>query len=73
MRAHVANELGISEGVVIIMTAFEREWYDICLDLPTPELCAPGPTFGYEITVQAQGKELTYRTNEDGSILRQKF
>jgi len=72
VRMWVATELGISEELVIVESAYEREWPDTCLGLPAPELCAPGITSGYEVTVQAQGVERVYHTNEDGSSLRRK-
>ncbi|PCI21314.1 hypothetical protein COB64_00325 [Candidatus Wolfebacteria bacterium] len=71
VRTLVANELGISEGVVIIMTAFEKEWPNSCLGLEgKDEFCAQVITPGYEVTVQAQGTLRAYRTNESGSIIR---
>jgi len=71
VRRTVANELGVGEGVVIVMTAFEREWPDDCLGLADAgEICTVVITPGYEVTVQAQGSERAYRTNNDGSVLR---
>ena len=70
VRALVAQELGISEGVVIIMSAYEREWPDGCLGLAAEdEFCIQVITPGYEVTVLAQGKERVYRTNADGSLV----
>lgn len=67
----VALELGINEGVVIVMTAFEKEWSDGCLGLGgSAESCLYALVPGYEVTVQAQGKERMYRTNADGSVIR---
>lgn len=71
VRAYVAGELGISEGVVIIMSAYEKEWPNACLGLDDEdEVCAQVITPGYEVTVQAQRKERVYRTNADGTALR---
>lgn len=73
VRTLVARELGISEGVVIVMTAYEKDWPDACLGLTkTDEMCAQVITTGYEVTVQAKGSLFTYRTNADGTVLRKK-
>ncbi len=74
VRTHVAGDLGISEGVVIVMSAYEKEWPDACLGLAgEDELCAQVITSGFEVTVQAEGKQFVYRTNEDGHIIRQEL
>ncbi len=72
VKAHVAQTEGVSEGQVIVLTAFEKEWSDSCLGLGGPaESCLTVITSGYEVTVQAGGSEYIYRTNEDGSQIRQ--
>lgn len=72
VRSEVADELGISEGVVIIMSAYEKEWPNSCLGLAdADEMCAQALVFGYQVTVSAQGKERVFRTNADGSFLRE--
>lgn len=74
VRTLVAINLGISEGVVIVTGAFEREWPNSCLGLAEEdELCAQVITPGFEVTVQAQGAEFIYHTNANGSVLRQKL
>lgn len=71
VRALVASELGISKGVVIVMSVYEREWPDGCLGLAgLDEFCIQVITPGYEVTVQAQGSLRTYRTNDSGSVIR---
>lgn len=70
-RKAASEFLGIPEGEAIIMTAFEKEWPDSCLGLPEKdEMCAQVVTSGYEVTVQGNGKEAIYRTNDDGSVMR---
>lgn len=72
VRAKVAADLGVREGLVIVMTAYEKTWSNGCLDLEKPgEACAEALVQGYEVTAQAQGKELIYRTNSDGTVLRE--
>lgn len=71
VRASVANELGASEGTVIILSAYEQEWSDSCLGLGGPaESCLFVITPGYQVTVLAQGSERVYRTNADGTLIR---
>ena len=71
VRTHVANELGIGEGVVIILSAYEKEWRNSCLELAgEDEFCLQVITPGYEVTVQATGASSVYRTNNDGSVIR---
>jgi len=73
VRAKIASDLGIREGIVIIMTAYERTWTNGCLDLQEPgEMCTEALVQGYEFTAEAQGRQFIYHTNEDGSVLRDK-
>ena len=71
VKQYVAKNSGVSEGLVIVLTAYEKEWSDGCLGLGGPaESCLAALTPGYEITVQVQGTEQKYRTNADGSAIR---
>lgn len=71
VRAHAAEKAGVSEGVVIVLTAYEKDWSDSCLGLGGPaESCLAVITPGYEVTVQVKGKEQMYRVNADGSQIR---
>jgi len=71
VRTHVANQLGLSEGVVIILSASKRDWPNSCLGLESPdEMCLQVITPGFHVKVQADGKEFMYRTNMDGRVLR---
>lgn len=71
VRAAAATEFGVSEGLVVVQSAQEREWPDSCLGLAaSTEFCLQVITPGYEVKVSYNGKELTYRTNADGSALR---
>ncbi|MBX4189194.1 hypothetical protein KW785_01195 [Candidatus Parcubacteria bacterium] len=72
VRALVAERIKVDQGLIIVMSAFEKEWSDSCLGLGGPaESCAAVVTPGYEVTVQAQGREYVYRTNQDGSEIRE--
>lgn len=71
VKKYVAEKSGVSEGLVIVMTAYEKEWSDGCLGLGGPaESCIAMITPGYEVTVQVKGVEQIYRTNADGSQIR---
>lgn len=72
VKTKVATELGIGEGTVIVMSAYEQDWSDGCLGLGGPaESCIAVITPGFEVTVLAQGSERIFRTNVDGSIIRE--
>jgi len=74
VRTLVARELNVNKDMVIVMTAYEKEWLDTCLGLAATkdEMCAEIITPGYEVTVQAQNKQFVYHTNADGTILKEK-
>ncbi len=72
VRTHVAAKLDVRDGLVIIVTAFEREWPNACLGLAASgEMCAQVITPGWEVSAQAAGETRTYRTNVDGSQIRE--
>lgn len=73
VRTAVSQELGIEEGVVIILSAYEQEWSNGCLGLATDsEMCTQALVPGYQVTVLAQGNERVFHTNADGSVMREK-
>jgi hypothetical protein len=71
VRKHISETQGVSDGLVIILTAYERDWIDSCLGLASAEeFCAQVITPGWEVTAQAGGRQFMYRTNFDGSLIR---
>ncbi|MCR4330793.1 MAG: hypothetical protein NUV49_02845 [Patescibacteria group bacterium] len=71
VKKHVAEKVGVSEGLVIVLTVYEKNWSDSCLGLGGPsESCLAVITPGYEITVKVRDMEQKYRTNSDGSEIR---
>jgi hypothetical protein len=71
-RAHGASATGVPEGEVIVLTAYEKEWPNGCLGLEEKdEFCTQVITPGWEVTIQAKGKVYIYRTNSDGSVIRE--
>lgn len=72
VRSQVATEIGVSEGVVIVLSAYEKEWPNGCLGLGSEEeMCTQAIVSGYEVTVQAEGKSRVFRTNEEGTVIRE--
>lgn len=70
-RKQLAQDIKVDEGKIVVMTAFEKDWSDSCLGLGGPaESCLMAITPGYEVTMQAEGKTYTYRTNKDGTAVR---
>ena len=71
VKAHVAEKSGVDQGLIIVLTAYEKDWSDSCLGLGGPaESCLFAITPGYEVSVQVKGVEQKYRTNADGSEIR---
>lgn len=72
VKMRVASELSIDPGIVIPMSVYEKDWSDSCLGLGGPaESCLMAITPGYEITVLAQGNEKVFRTNLEGTVIRE--
>lgn len=71
-RVRAAADLGVDAGSAVVMSAFERDWSDSCLGLGgIAESCLQVITPGYEVTVEANGQTRVYRTNADGSVIRE--
>lgn len=72
VKTLVAEEFETEEGLVIIQSALEKDWPNSCLGLEgREELCAQVITPGYEIVLDVEGERVTYRTNLDGSLIRE--
>ncbi len=70
-RAAAASALSTSLISVAIVSAEQEEWPDACMGLPEPlEVCAQVITPGYRVVLQAEGQQVTYRTDETGARLR---
>jgi hypothetical protein len=70
-KTTLATRLNIDSSKILILEAIETDWSDSCLGLGGPaESCAAVITPGYNVLMQANGKEYRYRTNETGTIIR---
>ena len=71
-RARAAADFGVNVDAAVVMSVFERQWSDSCLGLGgIAESCLQVITPGYEVTVEASGQTRVYRTNADGSVIRE--
>jgi len=74
VRTLAAAQFDVDEGLVIVMTAFAKDWPDSCLGIFIKDVaCATVITPGYEVVVQISGKTYEYHTNKDGSAILQKL
>lgn len=70
-RSQAAKDLGVSEALIDLISITEHEWPDGCLGLSGPEeACIMMITFGYEITLAAEGSTVTYRTDQTGAVVK---
>jgi hypothetical protein len=72
VKRFVATDENISEGLVIVMTAYEKTWTNGCLDLAeVDEMCTEALVQGYEVSVQGAGDVRVFHTNGNGSQIRE--
>jgi hypothetical protein len=70
-KASLAARLNIAESNILIMEALETDWPNACLGLEEKgTLCAQVITPGYNVLMQANGKEYRYRTNQAGTVVK---
>ncbi|MFP4343982.1 MAG: hypothetical protein ACLFU8_04735 [Anaerolineales bacterium] len=71
LRGQLSEELEIPEDAVEIVSYEQEDWPDACLGLAEEgEVCAQVITPGYQVTVEVQGEEYVFRTNEDATVVR---
>lgn len=70
-RVHLATRLNMKVLDVVVLSETAKDWPDACLGISVSGLlCAQVITAGYEVKMLAQGKEYTYRTNLNGSLVK---
>jgi hypothetical protein len=67
----LAQDLNLEMETIQVIQVEDAEWPDACLGLAREdEVCAQVVTPGFKVTLQAQGKQYIYRTDETGSVVR---
>lgn len=69
--AQLAESSGISPDDITVVSTEEAEWPDGCLGIQMEGLmCTQVIVPGFHIVLEANGREVEYRTNEDGMQIR---
>jgi hypothetical protein len=69
--AHLANELGVAEAEIEVVSLEAAEFTDSCLGLGQPnESCLQAITPGWLIMLSAEGQEYEVHTDETGQQVR---
>jgi hypothetical protein len=67
----LSENLGLPADEIMLVSTEAVDWSDSCLGVPEEGLdCAQATTSGFRIMLQANGREVEYRTNEDGTHIR---
>jgi hypothetical protein len=69
--AAFSDNLGLPADEIMLVSTESVDWPDSCLGVTEEGLdCAQAITPGFRIILQANGREVEYRTNEDGTQIR---
>ncbi|MCR4326297.1 MAG: hypothetical protein NUV52_01425 [Candidatus Roizmanbacteria bacterium] len=69
-KRDLARELGVSADNIQLVQSSQREWPDGCLGVEKEgQVCTQVITPGYQIILEADGTEYTYRTNMNGTVI----
>jgi hypothetical protein len=67
----VAENFNLRTREITLLSSEPEEWGDGCLETGQEGIaCTQAITPGYRILLEAEGKQMEYRTNEDGSLIR---
>lgn len=67
----VAENFNLRTQQITVLSSEPEEWGDGCLETGQEGIaCTQAITPGYRILLEAEGKQMEYRTNEDGSLIR---
>ncbi len=70
-RAKLADQLQIPVDQVKLISFEAKDWPDGCLGAANPgEMCIQMITPGYQVVLEANAMQYTFRTNQDGSVIR---
>jgi hypothetical protein len=71
IKAYAAMQFNVTVDEIKILSSEKRNWKDICLDIKIKNYdCKKSEISGSQAVVEANGIKTTYRSNEDGSIIR---
>jgi hypothetical protein len=66
--AALAKNLGVDPSQIKVVSTEDVEWPDSCLGVSVEGImCSQVVTSGYKIILEANGKQVEYHTNQDGS------
>ena len=69
--AAISGNLDLPADKITVVSTEAVDWPDSCLGVPEEGLdCAQATTPGFRILLQADGRDVEYRTNEDGTLIR---
>ena len=66
----LAKNLGLDASEIQVISSETVEWPDACLGITQEGVaCAQVVTPGYKIVLEANGKQVEYHTNQDGTVV----
>jgi hypothetical protein len=70
-RADLAQRLNVDPGTIKLISIEPVDWPDGCLGIQQPDvMCIMVITPGYQVVLEADGKQYEYHTNQDGSSVK---
>ncbi len=70
-RQDLAEQLNVDPSVITVVSVEHVDWPDGCLGVQAPGvMCTMIITPGYRVTLEANGKQFEYHTNETGDVAR---
>lgn len=71
-RQALSEKHDIPVDDIEVVSYSEEEWPNACLGLAEEdEMCAQVITPGYQVTLEANGEEYIFRTDETGDVIRE--
>ena len=69
--AALSQNLGLTPDKIKLISTEAVDWPDSCLGISMEGIsCAQAITSGFQVILEANGKQLEYRTNQDGTLIR---
>jgi hypothetical protein len=67
----LAENLGLTPDQIKLVSTKAMDWPDSCLGIATEGIaCAEVITPGFRVILEADGKQVEYRTNQDATVIR---